>query len=92
MDISDKVTKSTEVISKLNVLKVIFRNETQIVTDKGTTLRSNLFAECYEQEEIKHNATTIDLTRANEQVEQIHQIVILVLEKQSSENPSQWNR
>ena len=68
-------TKSTskEVITKLQMQSQTFGNPAGIITDRGTVFSSLEFQNYCEEEGIKHSIT-IDLPRANEQVEKLNRL------------------
>ncbi|GBM82489.1 Pro-Pol polyprotein [Araneus ventricosus] len=85
-----KSTTSAEVIAKLEIQKAVFGSPFQIISDRGTAFTSGDFADYCAKEEIKHNAITTGLPRANGQIERINQTIISVLSKLSLENPNKW--
>ena len=79
-----KTVISKDVIEKLEIQKDIFiSNPYRIISNRGTTFTSAEFEDYCQQENIEHIKVTVDLLRANGQVERINRTIIPVLAKMS---------
>jgi len=85
-----KSTTSREVINKLELQKTTFGNPSQIVADRGTAFTSQEFKDYCISENIELKFITTGLPRANGQVERVNAIIVNVLAKLSTDNPTKW--
>lgn len=87
-----KSTKTKDAIDKLKIQQATFGNPSRIISDRGSAFTSKDFDEYCQSEDIQHLLITAGIPRANGQIEIMHETLIPVLSKLSSDDPSKWYR
>lgn len=85
-----KTTSAKCAIEKLQLQQTSFGNPARIISDKGSAFTSNDFEEYCQEQGIEHLTTTTGVHRGNGQVERVHNTLIPVLAKLSSDDPTKW--
>ncbi|GBM35707.1 Pro-Pol polyprotein [Araneus ventricosus] len=85
-----KSTTSAEVVAKLEIQKSVFGNPEKIISDRGTAFSSKEFSDYCENEGIRHLRITTGLPRANGQVERLNSVIISVIAKLATNDPTKW--
>lgn len=85
-----KSTDISEVISKLNIQKTVFRSPFWIISDKELAFNSKPFEDYRTQENIHHIKIIMFLLSANGQVDSQNSVVIFDFSKLSLDNPIMW--
>ena len=67
-----------------------FGNPADIITDRGTAFSSLEFQNYCEEESNKYSMVTIDISRANGQVERLNRMIIPILTKFAMNDPTKW--
>lgn len=87
-----KTLSTEEVLQKLRLQQETFGSPERIITDRNAAFTSNDFKTYCNEENITHYVITTGQPRGNGQVERIHQIIINVLSKLTSDDPAKWYR
>ncbi|GBL80176.1 Pro-Pol polyprotein [Araneus ventricosus] len=85
-----KSTTSAEVVAKLEIQKSVFGNPEKIISDRGTAFSSKELSDYCENEGIRHLRITTGLPRANGQVERLNSVIISVIAKLATNDPTKW--
>ena len=85
-----QIHASKEVIAKLQMQSQTFGNPADIITDRGTAFSSLEFQNYCEEESNKYSMVTIDISRANGQVERLNRMIIPILTKFAMNDPTKW--
>lgn len=85
-----KTLSTEEVLERLKLQQQTFGSPHRIITDRNASFTSNAFKEYCEVENIVHHAITTGQPRGNGQVERMHQVIINVLSKLSTDDPTKW--
>lgn len=85
-----KTTNTKEVLDKLQVLQQHFGNPRRLITDRGSSLRSDEFEQYCKDEGIEHAKITTGIPRGNGQVERINRAIIPILTKLSLDDLTKW--
>lgn len=86
-------TKSTgqeEVVKRLTDWSNIFGFPKRIVSDKGTAFTSGAFEQFMSSHNVEHVCTTTGVARGNGQIERVNRLILAIISKLSSDEPSKW--
>ncbi|CAD7000810.1 unnamed protein product [Ceratitis capitata] len=83
-------TGTEEVVDRLKKQSFIFGHPKRIISDRGVAFTSNSFGDYCKDNGILHLLIATGVPRGNGQVERVHKIVMPMLAKLCSENPSGW--
>lgn len=85
-----KSTDANEVLKHMQSWVAVFGNPQRIVSDKGPAFVANIFKDFCKANNIEHIEITTGVPRGNGQIERVNRVILSILAKLSSNEPSKW--
>ena len=84
---TNKFTDTAKVIQRMETQTAVIGNPSLIISNKGSAFTYNAFKDYCEKQKVNHVIITVDLPRANGQIECLNSVITAVLSKHSHDNP-----